>query len=236
MGFDVTLQADEDQASISLKSGDDQKVALSKLGEVFSADWKQRLIRSGQAWAVHVGGITTGADIVGVVGGGNGTTIDTDQPELVIGVPLGYDLIPMETHVSAYFHPITDKAINNILLFGDRTQSPVSQTATGVAVTPVNLLDGAGAFPGTAWKQATADITTDPVASEILDYVATQTLAATGGPGQGGLKMDYMPEAPTIFRGPCQVVLCWGTTQASGATGMGVIKVGCVPSGYFPVG
>ena len=215
--------------------GNEEMPAMSKLGELFTADWKQRLIRAGLAWQVQVGGITAGADISPVVGGGNGTTMDTDQPELCVGVPSGYYLIPMEAHVATYAHSVTDKTINTILLFADRTQSVAdTAAASSTVVTPVNLLDGAtGSGTPLAQKAYTADVT-DPVCSEILDFACNETLAATGSATVQGLKMDYMPQAPSILAGPCQVVLCWGSVNASGASGIGTIKVAVVPSSYFP--
>ncbi len=219
-----------------LTEGNVEMPAISKLGELFTADWKQRLIRAGLAWQVQVGGITAGADILPVLGGGNGTTMDTDQPELCVGVPSGYYLIVMEAHVATYAHSVTDKTINTILLFADRTQS-IADTgaASSTAVTPVNLLDGApGQGTPLAEKAYTADVT-DPVCSEILDFACNEGyVSATPGTAIQGLKMDYVPQAPTILAGPCQVVLCWGSTNASGASGMGSIKVGVVPAAMFP--
>ncbi len=212
-------------------------VRMSKLGAMFTADWKQQLIAAGLAWQAQVGGITAGADILPVLGGGNGTTMDTDQPEFVIGVGAGHYLIPMEAHISTSAHSVTDKTINTILLFADRTMSPVDTgAASSTAVTPVNLLDGAaGSFPGTALKSTTADVT-DPVCTEILDFACNEGyVSATPGTAIQGLKMDYMPQAPSIIAGPCQVVLCWGSTNASGASGIGTVKVAVVPASYFPV-
>ena len=211
---------------------------MTKLGALFTANWKQQLILAGLAWSAHVGGITASADILAVVGGGNGTTIDTDQPELTIGVPAGYFLIPMEAHCAAYNDPATDNAITNIVLFADRTMSPVEAAVSATAVTPVNLLDGGGAFPGTAYKACSANLSTTPVCSEILDYRCNQLAVVSsaltlGGHSINGLSMDYLPEAPSILAGPCQIVLCFGGTAAT--SGMGVIKVACVPSSYFPV-
>ena len=213
--------------------GDQDHPKMTKLGAMFTAGWKQQLIAAGLAWSAHVGGITASADILPVVGGGNGTTIDTDQPELWIGVEAGYFLIPLEAHIAGYNDMVTDNGITNIVLFADRTMSPVEAAVSATAVTPVNLLDGAAAFPGTAYKACTANLSVTPVCSEILDYVGQQCGAASTGTTISGIKMDYVPESPSIIAGPCQVVMCFGGTDA--LSGMGVIKVACVPTSYFPV-
>ncbi len=205
---------------------------MTKLGALFTADWKHQLTVAGLVWSAHVGGITTSGDIVSVVGGGNGTTIDTDQPELTIGVPAGYYMIPVEAHCAVYNDPIGDNAITNIVLFADRTMSPVEAAISATVVTPVNLLDGGAAFPGTAYKACTANLTTAPVCSEILDYKGNQLGTTTGGSSILQLAMDYLPDAPSILAGPCQVVMCWGGVSAT--NGMGVIKVAVVPVSYFP--
>ena len=217
--------------------GDLDYLKSTKLGALFTADWRQQLIAAGLAWTAHVGALTASADIVPVVGGGAGTAIDSAQPELIIGVDAGYYLIPMEAHVAIYAHGVTDKSIQNIVLFADRTTAPQAVAgASSTACTPLNLLDGApGAFPGRARQAISGDLTVAPIMDELLDYVCNQSLAATGSATAVGLKMDYVPTAPTIIAGPCQVVLCYGATNASGASGMGVVKVAVVPASYFPV-
>jgi len=222
--------------------GEQGYTTMSKLGALWTADWKLQLIAAGLAWGVHVGSLTASAAEIPVVGGGAGTVIDSAQPELIIGVDAGYTLIPMEAHVSIYAHPVDDKGINSILLFADRTSAPqVAPSASSTAATPYNLLDGSTSFPGRARQAISGDLTVAPIMDELLDYVAVQSaytlVAASGGSAAAtlGVKMDYMPQAPSLVRGPCQVVLCYGATNASGASGMGVIKVAVVPNSYFPV-
>ena len=214
--------------------GDLKEIKTTKLGALFTADWKQQLVLAGLAWQVDVGTVTASADIAPVTGGGNGTTIDFDQPELVIGVDAGYYLIPMEGRCSIQADNDADVSEANIILIGDRSAAPVTTNASGTLATPVNMLDGGAAFPGRAWTGSTGNITT-PVASQILDFVTAQasTLDTTGFVANPVIKMDYVPSVPTILAGPCQVVMCWGGTKA--ALGIGSVVVACVPSSYFPV-
>ena len=213
--------------------GDQDYIKMTKLGAMFTADWRQQLTLAGLVWSASVGGVTASADLLPVVGGGNGTVIDAAQPELVIGVDAGYFLIPVEAHASAYNDPNTDNAITNILLYADRTQSPDAAVVSGTTTTPVNLLDGGAAFPGRCFTATSGDMTKSPICSEILDYESATVGAATGGAVAHSLKLDYRPEAPSIIAGPCMVALVWGGTVAS--SGAGVVKVACVPTSYFPV-
>jgi hypothetical protein len=210
--------------------GDQADVKMTRLGALYTADWKLQLIAAGLAYSLPVGTVAAGGDFTAVVGGGNGTTIDSDQPELVIGVDAGYYLIPMECSAACYADPVTDNGITQIALFADRSQAPVTANASGTAATPVNLLDGSTAFPGRAWTASTGDIT-DPVCSEMLDYACNEVGCTTGGSTNLEVKLNYKPDAPSILAGPCQVVLCWGGTAA--ASGGGIIKVAAVPASYF---
>jgi len=210
----------------------------SKIGQLFTASWKQRLLLAGKLWKVSVGTVAAGGDVTAIVGGGNGTTVDQDQPEVIIGVPSGYFLIPVEINVAARIDADADGEMGYIIAYADRTLAPV-EDGTVTVETPLNLLDGAGAFPGYAASAATADIT-DPTVSELLDIVTVQASdfipAATAAAGAAaltvGLKMAYHPEVPSLLAGPCGIYVHWGGTGA--ANGLATIIVGCVPSSWFP--
>lgn len=207
---------------------------MTKLGALFTSDWKQQLLLAGKIFQARVGTVTAGGAPAGVTGGGNSTTINSDQPELVIGVDSGYYMIPLDVKCQIRGDCDADTEILEIVLFADRTQAPVTTNASGTVHAPVNMLDGAGDFPGRCWIQSTGDIT-DPVTSQILDYVAFQlsSVDTTGVVPHPIVRMDYEPEVPTILAGPCQVVLCWGGSAA--ATGIGIVSVAVVPASYFPV-
>lgn len=228
MRTDILAKVDQIPPSV-LSEGDLEEVKMSKLGQLFTAGWKQRLLLAGKMWSVDVGVVAAGADVTEVVGGGNGTVVDMNQPELMIGVPAGYFL--MVTACRCSCHSLSDAADDEVLivLATDRTAT-VPTDGTKTAVTPLNMLDGGGAFPGTAYKEATADIT-NPTHSDILDFEAYQALGIAVS--AIGLKMDYEPDVPRILAGACSVYLCWGGTVA--AHGAATLEVACVPSSWFPV-
>lgn len=229
------IEATVEQLSPNLLGvGEEETIRMTKLGQIFTVDWKEKLLLAGRLWSITVGTIATGADVVEIVGGGSSTTIISKQAELAIGVPAGYFLIPVSCRASAHGDSgSADAAEANMVLFTDRTASIDLAAGTLTPVTPLNLLDGAGAFPGDAFKACTADTTT-PTVADILDYESWQAAqVSAAGSLIASLKMNYAPKVPVILAGPCALYLCYGGTTAQ--NGMGTIVVGCVPSTWFPV-
>ena len=58
---------------------------MSSARQLFTADWKTELVLGGHAFNVTVGGVTSGATDLLVTGGGAGTVIDSNQPEMIVG-------------------------------------------------------------------------------------------------------------------------------------------------------
>lgn len=221
--------------------GDMGYLGMSKIGQLYTADWKNKLVAAGLVWSFHIGTLTGGGDVGLIVGGGNGTTVDSDQPELIIGVDVGYYLIPLEVRVIGQMDADANAEYGEILLFADRSQAPPTSAAgTPGVVTGNNLLDGAGAFPGRAYGGVTTDIT-DPVMSEFLDleYVNVAEFVSNGSATNltngivQKLKMCYAPTYPELLAGACSLVVCFGGTAA--VNGMINAVVACVPTSYFPV-
>ncbi len=209
-------------------------IKMTKLGALFTMDWRMQLVAAGLVWQLDVGGVSTGADILPALGGGSGTVVNHDNPELCIGVGVGYYLIPLEVRCVVHGDTDADTEEINIVLTTDRSRSVPTTNASGDVGTPVNMLDGAGDFPGQAWITTTGDIQ-DPDRSQILDYVSFQlaSVNTTGVVATPVIKMEYLPEVPTILAGPTQLVLCWGGSAA--VDGLASVIVAAVPTSYFPV-
>ena len=214
--------------------GDLDFIKMTKLGALFTADWRMQLVMAGLVWQLDVGSISTGADVLPALGGGSGTVVNHDRPELCIGVGAGYFMIPLEVRCAVHGDTDADTEEINIVLTTDRDRSVPTTNASGDVGTPVNMLDGGAAFPGQAWVTTTGDIQA-PSRSQILDYVSFQvaSIDTTGVVATPVLKMEYLPEVPTILAGPAQLVLCWGGTDA--VDGLASVIVAAVPSSYFPV-
>ena len=179
------------------------------------------LIAQGMGRAVTVGAFSTG-----IVGGGAGTVLDLDQPELVIGVPSGYVIRPI--YISCQVQPalaVTDSDENEILFAVD-SLGLWSGAGTSTAEQPSNLrtdLDkGSACRVGSAFS---ADMTTtpkfgaaaDPVLDmeldRLTDHVDIQGTAATIWHAQ--LRLLYMPNFPPFLVGPCSLLVYFGGTAAT---------------------
>lgn len=221
-----------------LGSGAEETARMSKLGQLFTADWKQRLLLAGKVWKTHIGAITAGNAITQITGGGAGTVMDMEQPEIILGVSAGYFLIPLEVDVMVTSDVDAPDDFMEILVFIDRTQSPVY--VAGTVNTPINCLDGAGSFPGVCYTAVTTDMA-DPVLSELLMYRRYETTAVvmhgTSANEEDAinsvLSLHYEPAVPSIVAGPCSLVVLFDGTVAT--TGIATVTWAAVPSAWFPV-
>lgn len=212
---------------------------MTKLGALYTADWWTQLVLAGKAYSAHIGTLSAGADVGFIVGGGNGTTVDSDQPEMIISVGTGYYLIPKRITVICDVDIDANDEYGEIVVFADRTQNYTTATGTPGAITPNNLLDGAAAFPGYCAGGITTDIT-DPVMSEFIDmeYVNAAEFVSNGTATNltNGivykLKLDRNFEGPRYLAGPATIVICFGGTAA--VNGMINAEFACIPSEWVP--
>lgn len=225
------LQARAQQQEVTI--GSDGAIAtlrMTRAGQLFTADWKSQLVMNGRAFNVTVGGIAAGADVALITGGGNGTTIDSDQPEMIIGTPTGYFHIPLSFTCAVQQDMDADAEESNIILFADLTQTN-DASGTSTAETAQNLLDGGPTSVSTCESATTAD-RTDPSCTVILDYATCQAAqVSAAGTVLAVNRMDFNPDFPMFLKGPCSVVACWGGTSA--ATGICSYSWAEVPVAWF---
>ena len=230
--FNAIIKALLRQKSASVSSdGSEARLRASRRQQLMTVNWKHELVTAGKVWRTTVGTITGGGDVNPVTGGGNGTTVDQDQPEVAIGVDSGYYLIPLEIKVAAHVDLDADADDGDIIAAVDRSAG-VPTSVTGTIETPTNQLDGGASFPGRAFSAITGDIT-DPTVDEILDHVHVQGGAA-GTPGNlavAQLKMDYRAEWPDLIAGPCGLYVYWGGVAAVNAVAS--VVVAAVESDWF---
>lgn len=210
------LQAVAQQQGVNVQ-GDGITRALrgTRVGQLFTADWKTELVLAGLAFNVSVGDIAAGGDISPITGGGAGTTIDSDQPELAVGTPTGYYHIPLGFHFAGQADLDADVSEANILLFADTAKIiPLPIAASSTVETPANLLGGGQAAVSYAQSAVTTDIT-DPVCSMILTAKSIQNSEVTAA-GEVPTTINHIwePSFPILLKGPCSVVGCWGGTKA----------------------
>ncbi len=235
MEVDATTQAVAQQQDAAL-SQDGLRRALrsTRAGQLYTADWKTELVQAGYAFNVTVGGVSAGANVLLITGGGNGTTINSDVPEMAIGTPAGYFHVPLGFTCSIqqdFGNADADEA--NIILFADlEKRIPAPVIASSTLETPLNLLDGGPDSVSRAMSAChTADIA-DPVCTVLLAYSTIQA-AQVGADSTvvGKLKCNFDPSFPSLFKGPCSVVACWGGTTA--ATGLASYTWAEVPVARF---
>lgn len=206
------------QSSASVTGeGHGRQLRVNRRGGLFTASMFEDYILAGQGYRVTIGALSAGADVTGIVGGGNGTTIDSDQPELVIGVPTGTSIIPLRVSLAVQGDLDADAEILNSVLFVDMAKG-FDGTGTFTAETVRSLLGG-GTTPTsncTVGSAFTAD-TTDPVMSELLAYrhvrASDNGTAASAMDVQQLLEYDGTKE-PFVIHGPAMLILCWGGTAA----------------------
>jgi len=215
------------QADTAVITADEDYIKMSKIGQLWTADWRYKLVAAGKVYRMSIGTISGGTDVVLV---GDATSgIDLDQPEGVIAVDSGYYLIPIELEISGDSDTDAENDDVQVLLTADRaTAVPTGTTAT--AETPDNLLDGGAAFPGRAYSLVTSDIT-DPVHSDVLFYRFTGALGADSLHNTD-FYFQKTWDYPNFIAGPCSLLLYAAGEVAF--TFMGSLVFACIPSTWAP--
>lgn len=180
------------------------------------------LIKKGYGRAVTVGAFSTG-----IVGGGAGTVIDLDQPELAIGVPAGYAIRPFYMDSQVQVALVATDNDENEILFAVDSLGLWTGDGTSTAENPSNFrtdLDkGSACRVGSAF---TADMTTTPgnggaAADPVLDMelareVETFDIFSTGvSANLKRLRLVYEPNYPPCLVGPCTLLIYFGGTVAN---------------------
>lgn len=213
----------------SIGEGDLGYAQGTKYGAIYVADWIEQAIRAGYGYYFTVGSMTAGTDIARVLGGGNGTSMDQDQPEFAIGLGNGW-LVPIRIMVDV--HADIDAADDdaNILVTVDLAANGVSTAPTGTAGTVYNMLDGAGGTcSANVYHTITSDIT-DPTVSEIL--IAKNIVSNATNVDTMELHVDYMPSHPPRYAGPCAIYGYWGGVAAT--YGVARVEFLVLPTAWFP--
>jgi len=205
-------------------------VQMTKQGAIYTGDWIEQAIRAGMGWSVTVGSMTGGTDISRITGGGSGTCMDNDQPEIAIGLGSGL-LVPIRILIDAHVDIDAADDDGNILVTVDTAANGMSSAPTGTLETPANMLDGAGgSCSAVVYSAITADIT-DPTVSEIL---CAKSLVANGTAVNAQmLHEDYQPLHPPRYAGPCTIYAYWGGVAATSAVAR--VEFLVLPTSWMPV-
>ena len=218
---------------------------LDRLGILGVQNWKSVLVKAGYVWRFSTGMIVSaGADLVGSVGGGNGTSIDEDQPDFIVtNTSADYVMIPFDGRIDSVTIDIdADGEYGAAGWFLDHSQGYTAAaiaTATGTTVTARNLLGGLSSLgpqsiPSTVSYASvlTVDIT-DPVLQDVLAFHRIQA-ADTGtatSEKNSSVNAHFDLDYPYIMRGPSTIIGLWGGTAAVAAAA--AITVAIVPTSFF---
>ncbi len=205
--------------------------AMSKIGQLFTADWQTRVVQAGLAFRVNMGTITADADITMV---GQGTVIDLELPSCVVVVDSGF-LVPMSLNLGINCNLDTTPQVLNVLVTDDRAtgiSAAELAVAVGVAETPTNCLDGAAAFSGRCISVATVNTgITDPVHSSFL-YFNEWNIPTSDPLGPTDFNVDHVWADPTFIAGACSLLLYVGGSAA--ATFVGSLVFAHIPASWLP--
>ncbi len=227
-GFELLMNTNQIPVDV-LSEGQKELPAMSKTGQIFTADWRMRMILAGKAHRISFGTVTGAADITLV---GNGDAIELERPEGAIAIDSGF-LIPMSINLAVLSDCDLENDEIDILLTCDRATglSPAQvATCAGTAKAIDNLLDGADLFAGRYVNIGTADIV-DPVHSDVLFYKHWEALG-TDPLGPNNLACDHTFPFPNFLAGPCTIYLYVGGTATP--TFAGSIVFAHIPSSWVP--
>jgi hypothetical protein len=191
--------------------------AFSRRGDLFIADWIQAAIMEGRGFAANVGALSTP-----IVGGGNGTIIDLDQPEFGMIIPSGTTLVPIRLNLQLTTPLLaTDEDEAEAVAYVDTTAATVTAALDGTwanTITPKNMkiaVSNALASNCTVKSVCSAD-TTDP--TESIDLMHTIIRGDVQGTAANALwtknELLYEPKNPPFIIGPASLFVHWGGTVA----------------------
>jgi hypothetical protein len=189
--------------------GSTGKLWLGRDGAVIDMGWKQALVLAGQCFTATVGTLSTG-----IVGGGNGTVLDIDQPEFLIYVPTGLAIMPLRIAIQGN---AADAVADHSVLEAVIALGEVAWDGTGTCTTEVayNMNRGSSLASGCSVRSAfTVDITTAPV--HVLDLARAEVKIDLPANGETPIILDllYEPDPAPIIVGPATITGYWGGTSA----------------------
>jgi hypothetical protein len=189
--------------------GSTGKLWLGRDGAVIDMDWKQALLLAGQCYSFTVGTLSTG-----IVGGGNGTILDIDQPEFLIYIPTGTAIMPLRMAIQGLSaDAVADHSVLQALI----ALGEVAWDGTGTATTEVayNMNRGSSLASACSCRSAfTADITTAPVHLQDLARAEVKIDLPANGETPIILDLLYEPDPSPLIVGPATITGYWGGTSA----------------------
>lgn len=195
-----------------LSEGADVYLRALRDGTMIAADWKQAAIMGGFGFHVNVGTFSTG-----VTGGGNGSIIDQDQPELLISIPNGTALIPLRFAVDIIPGAVVASGDESEILIAVDQDKVDDASGTSSLESVYNLNTLCGKTSACIVSSAFTTSTNNPALDIELAH-AVITADTEGTPAAfvwNQLSLLYEPEVPPIINGPAMLIVYYGGTVAT---------------------
>lgn len=210
-------------------SGADEELR-GVLGCGGSVSLAQTLVARGFGYHVSIGAFSTP-----IVGGGDGTILDQDQPEGVLSVGAGYCLMPLRIHVQAQI-PLgaADSDESEICIAVDRLAAwDGTGTVTVEEVFNMRTDLGGGKHNGplVAVSGCTVNMTNPTLGLELAHAVKVFETKTDVGTTWTDLECLYEPANPPLIMGPAAIYIYFGGTVAT--TGFAQADVCCFPAGLL---
>ena len=214
MSNEMTVQ----QASrYIIPDGAQNNVYGTRRGEALSMDWIQSAILEGYGFIASIGALSTP-----VVGGGNGTIVDLDQPEFGMIIPDGITIVPIRLAIQLTTPLMaTDADEVEALAFVDTTAATIAAALDGTwanTITPKNMriaLTNRKLSICTVKSVCSAN-TTNP--TESIDLCHIQVTGDMNGTPTSAVwtqpTLLYEPRNPPYIVGPASLFAYWGGTVA----------------------
>lgn len=233
---DIRIETNQQSPSLSSEGGIRLARGL-RTGEIGVAGLIDMWLAEGRLFEMTVGTVTAGGDVSLITGGGNGTTIDQDQPEFGVSVPNGTILVPVQIDIACQVDLDADAEVGNIVVTYDAAAAYAGD-GTVTSETPLNMLSGGGQTTvATAFSAATGDIT-DPTVSGVLAYKTVRAALfadTTASNSSNAVSLDLnwsaKRDVPVFIQGPGAFYGYWGGTAA--VTGLARVVWAEVPEGRF---
>jgi hypothetical protein len=189
--------------------GDFKYLRLLRDGSLSVAGFLMASIMEGRGHMITVGAFSTG-----IVGGGDGTVLDADQPEFIVSVPSGTSIMPIRIDAQVQTGAPTDAQEVEILYAADQDQAMASAgTSTSETIYNLNTLKGS-ASACTAISAATVDTTSPTLDIELARKVIEYDVVTSGTLGMD-VSLLYEPKCPIILNGPAMLIGYWGGDTAT---------------------
>jgi hypothetical protein len=193
--------------------GAEVESAATRDGATFTADWYLRQVMLGRVFSAMVGALSTP-----VVGGGNGTVIDLDQPEFGLACPATHTFVPLLIRVQLTT-PLaaTDADEAETVAYLDLSGKPLLDGTWTTTITPINRKTACGISSVCTVKSACTADTTDP--TESMDLFHTLIVADMNGTPANAMwtknEILYEPNIPYFVQGATGMFIHWGGTVAT---------------------